>query len=428
MSDSFVTQCPHCQTRFRVTHHQLGVARGVVRCGACMQMFNAAKQLLDAHRAQGDAATGEPAVAPAVDTSAPASVTPAPATPVAPAHDWTHSTLDEVDLDEELARLEQRDRPVEARDSRQAVSLHARRDEHRDEPQDERPFGTASDDADEPVSTVLDTDDISPRDVPALFERDEPTLSLEAAVDAPADTAPPRLGDLRDTLEPSAPLGSLSAVDDEETDDRLGGPSLAADDADRIEPGLGQPLPEARRKEPLIDVVDDPLRLDWQKPKPNWRKRILWSVLTLLALGGLALQYVIYHFDALARQDQYRPLFQSLCPALGCQVPTRVDIERIKSSNLVVRSHPDFKGALIVDAIIYNRAPFAQPFPLLELRFADLNGQLIASRRFKPTEYLSGELAGRGDMPSQTPIHIALDILDPGPNAVNYSLSFRSPQ
>ncbi|NOP02814.1 DUF3426 domain-containing protein, partial [Klebsiella pneumoniae] len=93
------------------------------------------------------------------------------------------------------------------------------------------------------------------------------------------------------------------------------------------------------------------------------------------------------------RQDQYRPIFQQICPMVGCQVPTRVDIARIKSSNLVVRSHPDFKGALIVDAIIYNRAPFAQPFPLLELRFADLNGQLIASRRFKPSEYLSGELA-----------------------------------
>jgi predicted Zn finger-like uncharacterized protein len=427
MSDSFVTQCPHCQTRFRVTHHQLGVARGVVRCGACMQMFNAAKQLLEAHRAQSEAVE-QPGQAPALDAPTPASVTPAPAQAVAPAHDWTHSTLDEVDLDEELARLEQRDQPAETRAPRQAASLHARRDDPRAEPQDERPFGTASDDDHEPVPATLEHDDTLPHEVPALLERDEPTLSLDATVDTPVEADQPRLGDLRDTAEPSVPLGSLSAVDTPEADDRLSAHTLTPDDADRIEPGLGQPLPETRRKEPLIHVIDDPLRLDWQKPKPNWRKRILWGVLILLALAGLALQYVIYHFDALARQDQYRPLFQSLCPAFGCQVPTRVDIDRIKSSNLVVRSHPDFKGALIVDAIIYNRASFAQPFPLLELRFADLNGQLIASRRFKPTEYLSGELAGRGDMPSQTPIHIALDILDPGPNAVNYSLSFRSPQ
>ncbi|MFL6970097.1 MJ0042-type zinc finger domain-containing protein, partial [Pseudomonas alvandae] len=47
MTDSFVTQCPHCHTSFRVSHAQLSVARGVVRCGSCLQVFNAARQLLE---------------------------------------------------------------------------------------------------------------------------------------------------------------------------------------------------------------------------------------------------------------------------------------------------------------------------------------------------------------------------------------------
>jgi hypothetical protein len=114
--------------------------------------------------------------------------------------------------------------------------------------------------------------------------------------------------------------------------------------------------------------------------------------------GALAGQYIAYHFDELARQDQYRPWFQQLCPQIGCTVPSKVDIAK-SSSNLVVRSHPEFNGALVVDAIIYNRAPFSQPFPLLELRFADLNGHLIASRRFKPGEYLSGDLEGMAKCP-----------------------------
>ena len=150
-------------------------------------------------------------------------------------------------------------------------------------------------------------------------------------------------------------------------------------------------------------------------------------MLVLLAAAALAGQYIANHFDELSRQDQYRPIFQQLCPQIGCTVPSKVDIDRIKSSNLVVRSHPEFAGALVVDAILYNRAPFSQPFPLLELRFADLNGKMIASRRFKPGEYLSGDLP-KAEMPPQTPIHIALDILDPGPKAVNYSLSFHSPE
>ncbi|MCR3769949.1 DUF3426 domain-containing protein, partial [Pseudomonas aeruginosa] len=172
----------------------------------------------------------------------------------------------------------------------------------------------------------------------------------------------------------------------------------------------------------------EPLQLAWEKPRRQWPRRLGWLLLILLALGGLAAQYVAYHFDELARQDAYRPWFAQLCPEIGCTLPSKVDVEQIRSSNLVVRSHPEFSGALVVDAIIYNRASFSQPFPLLELRFADLNGHLIANRRFKPGEYLGGELAGRTEMPPQVPIHVSLDILDPGPKAVNYSLSFHSPE
>ncbi|NWE73540.1 zinc-ribbon domain-containing protein, partial [Pseudomonas gingeri] len=60
MTDSFVTQCPHCQTSFRVSHAQLSVARGVVRCGSCLQVFNAARQLLE-QRAAREAGTAQPA-------------------------------------------------------------------------------------------------------------------------------------------------------------------------------------------------------------------------------------------------------------------------------------------------------------------------------------------------------------------------------
>ncbi len=414
MTDSFVTQCPHCQTSFRVTHHQLSVARGVVRCGQCLQVFNAAKQLLEQNRALPASAPTAPAPVAAEPPAAPASE------PVAePREDWalTAQALDELDLDEELARLE-------------------RRSEATDEP-----FGTATeapveareDHGDEPM-LVESAQDLDLE--PAPGDRTEPTLGTAVDLDIDDVQAPHALErdvDSHDDDEPIHETG-LSARDDDEPQLHLS----ARDDDDvdaiaplpmeRLEPALAAKAERPSRKEPLVDVVDDPLQLDWEKPQANWGRRLLWGLLTLLAAGLLAFQYVWFHFDELARQDQYRPIFQEVCPMFGCQVPTRVDIARIKSSNLVVRSHPDFKGALIVDAIIYNRAPFAQPFPLLELRFADLNGQLIASRRFKPSEYLSGELAGRGEMPSQTPIHIALDILDPGPKAVNYSLSFRSPE
>lgn len=443
MTDSFVTQCPHCQTRFRINHQQLSVARGVVRCGQCLQVFNAARQLLE----QSQISAVKPLTeAPAQPPQTALAAAPVAADPVAPSPnqgDWA-ADLDAMDLDQALAHLERRGPDAQRQRAHGDDSLQARRDDPRADELGEQAFGTANDEHLEPhhepppTPILLDTPapdldaEDSARTEPSLGTRldlddDERPTGLHAEHDDPFDEAPP----LR---EPALERSGLSALDDEVAAVRVS----ARDDDDHLEPadetGADERLepmlsstPSRTRKAPLVEVIDDPLQLGWQKPAPNWGKRLLWGALALIAAGLLVFQYVYYHFDEMARHDRYRPLFQQLCPTLGCQVPTRVDINRIKSSNLVVRSHPDFKGALIVDAIIYNRAPFSQPFPLLELRFADLNGQLIASRRFKPSEYLSGELAGRGEMPSQTPIHIALDILDPGPKAVNYSLSFRSP-
>ncbi|HEY0286259.1 MAG TPA: DUF3426 domain-containing protein [Pseudomonas sp.] len=478
MTDSFVTQCPHCQTSFRVSHAQLSVARGVVRCGSCLQVFNAAKQLLEQRAEQPQAPeTSAPQQNAAAPIATPAALPVAPSTPPAPEpvieppmpvvkHEPPQLDLDSLDLDDldvELARLEQREiqlpesfgRANNTRDLDHVESMSARRGdadtahEHWNEALtnddvDQLPelkaevVGGRNDDA--PLQTSYEPDDQQP--YKTHDNRTEPSLSSQAddfddepvkhttlidhdfeGIDHERDFGHKR--DATDELERDDPTPErFSALDGDDEAHR-------DHDSDEAEP---ESRSKRRRNEPglrddaLLDLMDDPLQLAWQKPKPRWGRRLFWLLLVLIALGALAGQYVWYHFDELARQDQYRPLFQELCPQVGCKVPSKVDITLLKSSNLVVRSHPDFQGALVVDAIIYNRASFSQPFPLLELRFADINGQLIASRRFKPGEYLSGELAGKEEMPPQTPIHISLDILDPGAKAANYSLSFRSPE
>ncbi|NMY72885.1 DUF3426 domain-containing protein [Pseudomonas sp. WS 5071] len=409
MSDSFVTQCPHCQTSFRVNHSQLSMARGVVRCGACLQVFNAAQQLLNK--------SAEKQQQTAVSVAAPQPVEP-PAQPEPISQkQWQASELDldHLDLDKELARLEELEiQPSKSFGQASASkqdTLSARRDSDANE-ESQWSDSLFSESAAERAEAI----EAEPAHVePAEAGRTEPSLSLD--LDDPDDTPPLQLSLDKDS-EP--PLMHLSAVDDDDDDEPLAPPSVLKDKRKRHEPGV--------REEVLQNLVDDPLHLDWQKRRTPWGKRLLWLLLVLVAAAALGGQYIAYHFEELARQDQYRPIFQQLCPTLGCTVPSKVDIDRIKSSNLVVRSYPEFAGALVVDAILYNRAPFSQPFPLLELRFADLNGKMIASRRFKPGEYLSGDMADKAEMPPQTPIHVALDILDPGPKAVNYSLSFHSPE
>jgi len=406
MTDSFVTQCPHCQTSFRVSHAQLSVARGVVRCGSCLQVFNAAKQLLEQSLGQEAA------------SATPATVEP-PEQRAISLKQWTAAELDldSLDLDEELARLEQREiQPTTEFGRHREDTLSARRDttEHDEAPWADSLFSESA--ADRAQADDIE-EDTKPPTVLLKPARTEPSLTLEL-VELDDEPRPPlvRQDLVLDSPPPRERLSATADVDDLE------------DDLPSIEPLRKKRSEPNGRAEALQDLTDDPLQLDWQKRRSPWGRRFFWLLLIVLAAGALAGQYVAYHFEELARQDQYRPWFQQLCPQIGCTVPSKVDIAKIKSSNLVVRSHPDFSGALVVDAIIYNRAAFSQPFPLLELRFADLNGHLIASRRFKPGEYLSGDLEGMAEMPPQTPIHIALDILDPGSKAVNYSLSFHSPE
>jgi predicted Zn finger-like uncharacterized protein len=405
MTDSFVTQCPHCQTSFRVSHAQLSVARGVVRCGSCLQVFNAAKQLLEQ---RADKETVTPAARAIVEPPAPRAISQ---------KQWSAAEmdLDSLDLDKELARLEQREiQPTTEFGRHRENGLSARRDsvEHDDEPWSDSLFSESAADR----AQAVEADQRETQSEPGKHSRTEPSFSLEP-VDLDDEPQVPQLR-LDDPLDMPLRHDRLSATD--APDDDLPPIAPLRKRHERSE--------STERVEALQDLTDDPLQLDWQKRRAPWSRRLFWLLLVLLGAAALAGQYIAYHFDEMARQDQYRPWFQLVCPQIGCTVPSKVDIAKIKSSNLVVRSHPDFSGALVVDAIIYNRAPFSQPFPLLELRFADLNGHLIASRRFKPGEYLNGDLEGMAEMPPQTPIHIALDILDPGSKAVNYSLSFHSPE
>ncbi len=417
---SFVTQCPNCRTSFRVSGAQLAAARGVVRCGACMELFNAARHLID-----GDAFPPAPAAA----TVAPPRANVAARPPRTDGSTfWIHDDLDldNLDLDEELAKLER----LERAQSRAPLELEA---EPEVPPRVAEANRASQDEADRAGSAetwrlpALPSSEAGP-DVHSTTVATAPYRHFTPV--SPSHPAPPSplassSGRSLDALPGERREPAIDALAEIDEPPRPPGPSPLADELDEHEEPAPRPHGEQVR---LLELDDEPLQLEWQARRRPWGRWLGWGALNLIALLALGAQYLAYNFDGLARQAAYRPWFERLCPVAGCTLPPMVDISQIKSSNLVVRSHPDFAGALVVDAIIYNRASFAQPFPLLEIRFDDLQGQTLARRTFKPGEYLSGELAGQREMPSQIPIHIALDILDPGARAMNYSLSFRSPE
>lgn len=169
----------------------------------------------------------------------------------------------------------------------------------------------------------------------------------------------------------------------------------------------------------LMNIIPAPVEFT-AKSIRRWYEHKLWPSLSALALFIMILQLAWLKFDYFSRVEPYRTAYLYLCPVVGCTLPALVDTKQIKAYNLLVRDHPDIENALLVDAIILNKAPFEQPFPDLVLAFSDMNDKPVASRRFKPEEYLGGELAGREIMPKETPIRLTLDLVDPGPDAVNY--------
>lgn len=172
----------------------------------------------------------------------------------------------------------------------------------------------------------------------------------------------------------------------------------------------------------LMNIMPAPVEFTAKRMR-RWYQHKLWSTLSILMTALLFFQVAYFKFDYFSRVEPTRTAYLFTCPLFGCEVPPLVDILEIETTNLIVRNHPKVGEALLVDAILINKAPFEQPFPDLILSFSKLDETPVASRRFTPKEYLGGELAGMKYIPERQPVHIALEIADPGPEAVNYTLS-----
>jgi len=148
-------------------------------------------------------------------------------------------------------------------------------------------------------------------------------------------------------------------------------------------------------------------------------------VIVLGLIGVLIAQVTWFQFDRLSAIPELRPFYEKGCELAGCELKPLTNVEAIQSRKLVVRTDPDNRSQLVVDAVIINRADFEQPFPAIALTFSNLNGDVVAQSLFTPEEYLAGAGRELDAMPTDTPVRIAINIRDPGRDAVNYNILFR---
>jgi predicted Zn finger-like uncharacterized protein len=158
-------------------------------------------------------------------------------------------------------------------------------------------------------------------------------------------------------------------------------PGIATATAASRAPRVGARLAAAQDDEPLPDFLEEEV--------PRARHTLVWGLAALLALAALLGQLAHYYRTELAiLLPQTRPFLAEGCRLLDCELrlPRRPDLLSIESSDLQADNRRD--GLIVLNAVIRNRAPFAQEHPALELTLTDAADKALVRRVLRPTEYL----------------------------------------
>lgn len=186
---------------------------------------------------------------------------------------------------------------------------------------------------------------------------------------------------------------------------------------------VGPPAPATGK--PAVPLA---LRDELETPVTGPGGRAIASTLALGLLCALLITLlgaqVLYHErERLAVYPELSPAIERLCAYLGCTTAERREPQAFQITQRNIYSHPNAENALMVQASFVNGAGFTQPMPQVELSFRDLQGSLVAVRRFSPQEYLP---QGRtpGPVAPRDSVELSLEIEDPGSRAVAYEFRF----
>jgi predicted Zn finger-like uncharacterized protein len=424
MAETQITRCPHCQTTFRIRSEQLAKANGAVRCGSCLQVFKAGENLVSNNpnlkktelkpevkaepEAKPEPTTNKVSEVEAISfDDIPDQIDDDPLEDFGirqPDRDTSETFESALKLDDSIFSMQESTKP-----SRYSLldSDNNDFDNHFDNDNEvvDDSWATSLIDDEETSSSEHNKHDESWAD--ALLDVDDDLVEDIDSGFTKANTATEK-----DDFVPS--------LNDHHDDDQfhLGGDDQFDQETIEIELNV---------TDSVNDLLDEPLSFNHKgkkkKPKVKVASYTLWwfagSIMMIIAATA---QIGYFKFDSWSRHPDYRPAYTFICELADCQLPAIQDVSKISTQHFMVRLHPDVEKALYIDTLLVNNADYQQPFPDLNLIFTGLENEVIASRLFKPKEYLAGELAGATVMPLNIPIHIAFEITNPGAEAVSYRI------
>ena len=405
------TQCPRCETIFRVSAEILRAAAGQVRCGRCGAAFSAlahleerpddfplagsrleqdrrAERILesgpdvdesDAVSAPDEAGTGDrieqlrivgPPFFPE-DESLEFTVPPgdldrvfiAPERGTPPTPHWPPNSSDATAPEE----AEFEEIVIEA-------TLEPPSDADLDTPSD----GSAGVEA-EPALEPEPAFEPEPAIESARPFEPEPPLDRDVATPSQAVPEPAEDG------EPEAARGSAAAAD----------AALLAAATNAVNPAL--PLDRPKRRAALA----------------------LWSALAAILVLLLAAQIVNREREFIASHTPFGEPLRALYARLGLRLPIPADLHDYQLRQWGVTGDPTANGILRVRASILNTAAAFQPYPWLRVTLTDRFGNRVGTRDFAPREYLGKP---PGLMAPGQRANATLGIVDPGKHAEGFEI------
>jgi predicted Zn finger-like uncharacterized protein len=364
---ALATQCPHCQTTFRVAQDQLKLRAGLVRCGHCKEIFNGIEHLL-----------------PPTETAHAAA--PVPARPVASAVIAGAYVQQAV---ENLPATAAPSAPVSQSADDPTAAGPA------DAPREEPPRVTSAD-FDIPTfeSEESDVDETSSPAEPAPHEDPLQRMTLMDFTQ-----------ELPDSIEPSKEqLAGRELSNAEEN-----GAVFDAGQRDELDQAIEdlQRKPWRRKKKTKkvarvaqIDPLDD---VDAEEDEPGFLKRgrrdqrfgrklrIVFGLGSfLLLITALAQGAYLFRNQIAGAFPQTKPLLAQMCDAVGCHIDLPAQIASVSIESSELQTLASAKDRFVLTTLLRNYSNTAQEWPYIELTLNDGNEKPLLRRVFKPGDYVSG--------------------------------------
>jgi hypothetical protein len=350
----------------------LRVAHGDVRCGICATTFNALENLSEQ------------------------SFEPVPAAAEAPSPDDS-MTVEELPGSENIELSSGSEPPPEEAPA---------------EPGDDAALEFHGDAADLDRLFVVESPEPEPQPDSDLERTDEYPILVLDEQDLPAEAE-----------QPAEPEDAPADVPEDERDDTGESIVLAAEEGP---PPFTAPrilIPEEMRQR-LAEEAEARANMTPEfglDDADDQRRRWPWAVAAGALLLLFGAQVVHSQRDQLVRRAGVGPLVAQAYDLLGLPLAVPTDLSAYELRQWGAASDPNEADRLLLRASIVNRAPYAQPYPLLRLALQDRFGATLGIRDIAPADYLPGAGAPGLLRPGER-ADAEVRIVDPGKEAVGFEM------